>query len=161
MVLGRTSETALVARWQKKYRTPIFTVPQNHVAALNALKAKSIVGATYFPPRLNEIFAQYLRDAGIEVRAMDGVDVPFDKVQELPSRTIHAHIKRSFKRSGGADAIYMLGSGWRTLDIIARLEDELGVPVVHPVTARTWEICKRLRIRKPVRGYGRLLEKMP
>ena len=51
----------------------------------------------------------------------------------------------------------MLGSGWRTLDIIATLEQDLGVPVVHPVTARAWEIQKRLRVRKPVKGYGRLL----
>ena len=84
MVLGRKAETKLIAAWQKKYRTPIFTVPQNHVAALKALKAESIVGATYFPDKLNAVFAGYLRDAGIDVLAMDGVDVPFDKVQELP-----------------------------------------------------------------------------
>jgi hypothetical protein len=33
--------------------------------------------------------------------------------------------------------------------------------VVHPVTARAWEIQKRLRVRKPVKGYGRLLETLP
>jgi maleate isomerase len=161
MVLGRKGETALVAAWRRKYRTPIFTVPQNHVAALKALGAKTIVGATYFPARLNEIFATYLRDAGFGVLAMDGIDVTFDKVQELPSRSIAAHIKRSFRRHPGADAIYMLGSGWRTLDIIAKLEHDLGVPVVHPVTARAWEIQKRLGLRKPTKGYGTLLETMP
>jgi maleate isomerase len=161
MVLGRKAETRLVAAWQKKYRTPIFTVPQNHVAALKALKARTIVGATYFPARLNSVFAQYLREAGIAVRGMDGVKVPFDKVQELPAEKIAAHIKRSFRRHKGADAIYMLGSGWRTLGIIDALERELGVPVVHPVTARAWEIQKRLRVRQPVAGYGRLLADMP
>jgi maleate cis-trans isomerase len=55
----------------------------------------------------------------------------------------------------------MLGSGWRTLDIIAKLERDLGVPVVHPVTARAWEIQKRLRMRKPVKGFGRLLQTLP
>src|SRR6476660_2624502 len=34
MVLGREAETKLIAAWQKKYRTPIFTVAQNHVTAL-------------------------------------------------------------------------------------------------------------------------------
>jgi maleate cis-trans isomerase len=161
MVFGRDREAKLIARWQKKYRTAIFTVPQNHVAALNVLGAKRIVGATYFPAMLNTIFAQYMREAGFEVLAMDGIDVPFHKVQELPERTIYAHIKRSFRRHPGADAVYMLGSGWRTMNIIARLEDDLGVPVVHPVTARAWEILKRLRLRKPIKGYGILLEKMP
>jgi maleate cis-trans isomerase len=61
----------------------------------------------------------------------------------------------------GADAIYMLGSGWRTLNIIAMLEQDLGVPVVHPVPARVWEIQKRLHVRQPVKGYGHLLEAFP
>src|SRR3984893_762089 len=82
------------------------------------LHVKTMVGATYFPPKLNSIFARYFRDAGFTVRAMEGIDVPFDKVQELSSQQIYAHIKRSFLRAKGADAIYMLGSGWRTLDII-------------------------------------------
>ncbi len=161
MVLGRKGETKLVSAWRKKYRTPIFTVAQNHVAALKALGAKRIVGATYFPAKLNEIFARYMQDAGFQVAAMDGIDVPFHKVQEVPSRRIYGHIKRSFRAAGGADAIYMLGSGWRTLDIIAKLERDLGAPVVHPVTARAWEIEKRLKVRRPLKGYGRLLATLP
>ncbi|MFL5002617.1 MAG: hypothetical protein ACJ8DY_19715, partial [Xanthobacteraceae bacterium] len=62
---------------------------------------------------------------------------------------------------GGADAIYMLGSGWRTLPIIAILEADLQVPVVHPITARVWEIQKRLHVRQPVSGYGHMLEALP
>ena len=161
MVQGLKREAELVKGWEKKYKTPIFTAPQNHVAALKALKAKSLVGATYFSGKINEVFAKYFRDAGFTVKCMDGVEVPFNKVQELPSRTIYAHIKRSFQKHKGADAIYMLGSGWRTLDIIAKLERDLGVPVVHPVTARAWEIQKRMRMRKPVAGYGRLLQTLP
>jgi maleate cis-trans isomerase len=57
--------------------------------------------------------------------------------------------------------IYMLGSGWRTLDIVQTLEQDLGVPVVHPVTARVWEFQKRLYVREPVKGYGHLLEALP
>jgi hypothetical protein len=39
----------------------------------------------------------------------------------------------------------MLGSGWRTLDIIQILERDLQTPVIHPVAARVWEIQKRLQ----------------
>jgi len=161
MVQGRKRETALVKAWEKKYRVPIFTVAQNHVRALQALKARSIVGATYFPARLNAVFAKYMRDAGFQVRGMDGIDVPFDKVQELAAEQVYAHIKKSFLKHRGADAIYMLGSGWRTLNIIQTLEQDLQVPVVHPVTARVWEMQKRLHVREPRKGYGTLLEAMP
>jgi len=132
MVQGRKREAEIVKAWEKKFKTPIMSVAQNHVNALKAVKAKTIVGATYFPPKLNAIFAKYFRDAGFTVRGMEGIDVPFDKVQELASQQVYAHIKRNFLKAKGADAIYMLGSGWRTLDIIATLEQDLQVPVVHP-----------------------------
>ena len=161
MVQGRKKEAEIVKRWEKKYQTPIMSVAQNHVNALHALGARSIVGATYFPAKLNAIFATYFRDAGFTVRGMEGIDVPFDKVQELSSQQVYAHIKRNFLKCKGADAIYMLGSGWRTLDIIATLEQDLQVPVVHPVTARVWEIQKRLSVREPRQGFGHLLAALP
>jgi maleate isomerase len=161
MVHGFKGEARIVDAWEKKFKTPIMSVAQNHVRALKALKAKSFVGATYFPDKLNAIFAQYFKDAGFKVRGMAGIDVPFNKVQELSGEQVYAHIKRNFLRSKGADAIYMLGSGWRTLDIIKLLEQDLQVPVVHPVPARIWEIQKRLCVREPRSGYGYLLEAMP
>ncbi|HWG03381.1 MAG TPA: hypothetical protein VG271_00070 [Beijerinckiaceae bacterium] len=161
MVKGRTEETRLVAEWEKKYKTPIFTSGQNHIAALRALKVKNFVGATYFSGDINNTFAQYFVDAGFTVRAMDGIDVPFNKVQELSGEQVYTHIKKSFLRAKGGDAIYMLGSGWRTLDIIDLLEKDLGVPVVHPVTARVWEFQKRLHVNEKRSGYGQLLETLP
>jgi maleate isomerase len=161
MVMGRKAESRLVAAWEKKYRATIFTVAQNHVAALQILKVKTIVGATYFPGKINDVFARYFEDAGFVVRGMEGIEVPFDKVQELSGEQIYAHIKRIFLKCKGADAIYMLGSGWRTLHIIATLERDLQTPVVHPVTARIWEIQKRLHVREPRTGYGHLLEALP
>ena len=159
MVQGRKREAEIIKTWERKYKTPIMSVAQNHVNALKTLKAKTIIGATYFPPNLNAIFAKYFRDAGFTVRGMEGIDVPFSKVQELSSHQVYAHIKRNFLRAKGADAIYMLGSGWRTLDIIETLEQDLQVPVVHPVTARVWEIQKRLR--EPRQGFGHLLAALP
>lgn len=161
MVRGRAEEARIVAEWEKKYKTPIFTSGQNHVAALKALKLKSFVGATYFPAAINTVFARYFSDAGFDVRAMDGIDVPFDKVQELSGEQVYAHIKKSFLAGKGGDAIYMLGSGWRTLGIIDLLEKDLGVPVIHPVTARVWEIQKRLHVNEKRIGYGHLLETLP
>ena len=161
MVHGFAGEAKIVAAWEQKYGTPIMSVAQNHVRALKAVKARSFVGATYFPDKLNAIFAQYFIDAGFEVRGMDGIDVPFNKVQELSAERIYAHIKKSFLSHKGADAIYMLGSGWRTLEIIELLEQDLQVPVVHPVTARVWEFQKRLHVNEPRTGFGSMLRDLP
>jgi maleate isomerase len=161
MVHGFKKEAQIVKAWEKKYKTPIFTAGQNHIAAMKALKVKSFVGATYFSGSINKTFSDYFTDAGFKVKAMAGIDVPFEKVQELPAEMIYDHIKRQYLKTKGADAIYMLGSGWRTLNIIDTLEQDLGVPVIHPVTARVWEIQKRLHVNEPRAGYGWLLADMP
>jgi len=162
MVQGRAGEKRIVDAWQEKFKTPIFTSGQNHVAALRALGAKSIIGATYFSGEINATFARYFEEAGFEVRCMAGLEgVPFNKVQELSGEQVYTHIKKSFLKHKGADAIYMLGSGWRTLHILDMLERDLGVPVVHPVPARVWEVQKRLCVNERLEGYGQLLAALP
>jgi maleate cis-trans isomerase len=55
----------------------------------------------------------------------------------------------------------MLGSAWKTLEIIEPLEKATGLTVVHAGPARCWETQLRLGLRHPIRGYGRLLAEMP
>ena len=161
MVQGLKGEAKTISGWEKKFKTPMFTSGQNQITAMKAIKAKSFVGATYFPGDINKTFAQYFEDAGFKVKCMDGIEVPFDKAQELSGEQVYAHIKKSFIKAKGADCIYMLGSGWRTLHIIKLLEQDLQVPVIHPQTARVWEIQKRLYINEKRSGYGMMLETMP
>lgn len=161
MVKGYKQEAQLIDSWEKKYKVPIFTSGTNHVAALNALKVKRFLGITYFAGDINNLFSQYFSEAGFNVVAMEGIHVPFKNVGQLSAQEVYAHIKRTFldyRRS--VQGIYLLGSGWRVLDIIQLLEEDLQVPVVHPIPARCWEIQKRLNIYQSVSGYGRLLAEM-
>jgi maleate isomerase len=161
MIQGLDAERRMIESWENRYRVALFTSGQNHVAALRALGAKSMIGASYFPGEINRAFAKYFEDAGFDVRGMDGIETPFDKAQELSAERVYAHIKKNFLARGGADAVYMLGSGWRTLSIVETLERDLRVPVVHPAPARVWEFQKRLRINAPRSGYGALLAALP
>jgi maleate isomerase len=160
MMLGYKGEANLIAQWEKKYGKPIFTSGTNHVRALRALKVKRFVGATYFTGPINDLFAKYFTDAGFETLGMEGIATAFQDVGQLSSHEVYAHVKKCFLKHPKAEAIYLLGSGWRVLPIIDTLEQDLGVPVVHPVPARCWEIQHRLSVRQPVPGYGRLLAEM-
>jgi maleate cis-trans isomerase len=161
MILGPEGETKLVDQWKQKYKTDMFTSAQNQVNVLKAMKVKNILGITAFGADLNQSYAKYFRDSGIGVVAMEGITVSFQDISKLPPDTIYAFIKTKFTEHKGADAIYVLGSGLQVLGIIARLEQDLGVPVVQPIAARVWEIQRRLHIRQPIKGYGRLLETLP
>lgn len=161
MVLGHEGEADLIRKWEKKYKVPVFTSGTNHIRALHALKVKRFVGASYFSGKINETFGKYFTDAGFDVLALEGIDVEFQDVGFLSPEVVYLHVKRLFlKHRKEAQGIYLLGSGWRIMGILDILEGDLGVPVVHPVPARCWEIQKRLSIHHPVAGYGRLLEEM-
>jgi len=161
MVLGYKGEQKKIGGWARKYKTQVFTSGTNHVAALRALKSKRFIGATYFSGDINATFAKYFKAAGLNCLAMEGIDVPFQEVGQLSSQQVYAHIKQIYLKHPKADAIYMLGSGWQVLDVIDLLEQDLGVPVVHAITARVWEIQKRLHINEPRSGCGYMLEILP
>lgn len=161
MVQGYKGEAKLIADWETSYKIPMVTAGQTQVEALRALKVKKFVGVTYFVNSVNEITKRYFQDAGFDVLAMEGMSVAFEDVGRLASQEIYAHTRKVFLNHQDADGIYMLGTGWRCLDIIRLLEEDLQVPVVHPVPARVWSIQKRLHVRQRKSGYGKLLEEMP
>lgn len=162
MVLGHDKELVLMADWERDLGVPVVTSAVNQIEAFKALGINRFYGATYFPDRLNEIFASYFEAAGFEALGMEGLaDVPFDKVQEVSSHAIYANIRKGVKNNPGAEAVYMLGPAWRTLDIIEPLEQDLGIPVVHAIPAQSWYIQRLLGVRQPRNGLGRLLAEMP
>jgi maleate cis-trans isomerase len=161
MVHGLDGERKIIEGWEDRYRVPIVTAPMTQVEAMTALGLKRIVGVTYFSGEINQVFSQYFADAGFEVLGMEGISVPFQEVQRLSSREVYAHTKAAFLRHEGVDGVYMLGSGWRVLDIVELLEQDLQVPVVHAIPARVWAIQARLHVHQPVKGFGRLLAELP
>jgi maleate isomerase len=161
MLLGYKGEQEIISSWEKKYCVPMFTSGQNHVHALRTLGIKKFVGASYFPEKLNTIFARYFTEAGFQVLAMEGIDAPFADVPRVPPEQIFEFMTGIAAKHKEAEGIYMLGVAWKTLDIIDRLEAATGLPVVHAGPARCWETQLRLGLGHPVRGYGRLLAEMP
>ena len=161
MVLGNDGEAKKIKSWERKHKVPIFTSGTNHIAALRALKVKRFVGASYFKGEINKTFGTYFKKAGFDVLAMEGMDIPFNKVQTLSSHEIYGFIKNLVLKHKRAQGIYMLGTAWKALEAIPLLEQDLGIPIVYPVTSRVWEIQRRLTICQPIKGYGRILEEMP
>jgi maleate isomerase len=161
MVHGYNGEAKIVKQWEAEFKIPIVTAAQTQVEALHALGVKKFIGVTYFTGTINDMFTRYFQEAGFEVMGMEGMEVAFADVGRLSSLEIYAHTHKAFLKHQSADGIYMLGTGWRCLDIIRLLEQDLGVPVIHPVPARVWAVQKRLHVRQPATGFGRLLAELP
>ena len=161
MVHGFSGEGKIVRELEAKHGIPVSTAGRCQAEAMRALGIKSFVGVTYFKESLNQIFNRYFTEAGFKVAAMEGIDVPFKDVGRLSAEEIYSHTKKAFLKHPDVQAIYMLGSGWRLLKIVALLEQDLQVPVIYALSAKLWDVQKRLHVRQPIKGYGRLLEELP
>ena len=161
MQLGPEREAETVAAWEKKFDVPIFTASQNQVRALKALEIRNVVGVTYASGNMNAVYGRYLTEAGISVSAMEGIPADWEDVDKITPERVYGVAKRAFLSASGADGIYLHGSDWRILKAVELLERDLGIPVVHAVAARSWEIQKRLVVRQPIENRGRLLREMP
>jgi maleate cis-trans isomerase len=161
MLQGWEAEQRILKGWEQEYGVPFFTSGSSCVDALRALGIERMVGMTYIKGEINDAFARYFRDAGLDVLAMECMPGDFATVRQITSADIYYYAKELLLRHPGAQGVYLLGSGWSVLDVIEEIEQDLRVPVVHPVPARVWAIQQRLHIHQPVEGCGQLLAALP
>ncbi len=161
MVHGLAGEERIVSELESGHGVPISTSGRSQAEAMRALGIGSFVGVTYFPDNMNRIFSRYFTDAGFKVEAMEGLDVPFKDVGRLSGEEIYAHTKKAFLKHPDAQAVYMLGSGWRLLKTVRMIEQDLQVPVIYALACKLWHVQKMFRVREPIKGCGRLLEELP
>lgn len=161
MLQGFEGEREIVDKWQDEHGIPVFTSAMSQTDAMRALGIQRFVGVGYDFEDMS-IVAQYFRDAGFDVLDLDRPrGVRWEDINDLSSARVFELIRELHARHDTAEGIYIQGSKWRVLDIVDQLEDALGVPVIHPVTARCWEMQKRLGIEAPQAGHGRLLAELP
>jgi maleate cis-trans isomerase len=160
MLLGYEAEKKLIATWEDRWGIPIFTSGSNQVRGMKALGVRRFVGVGYdFED--TSIVHRYFTDAGFEVLGLDRLPGRWEDIGLLSSQEIYRLIKRIFVAYPDAEGIYVQGGKLRMLDIVEDLEQDLGVPVLHPGVSTAWEIMLRLKVHKPRNGYGRLLRELP
>lgn len=160
MLHGFAGEQRIVHNWQDKYGIPVFTSGMNQIRAMRALGAKRVVGAGY-DSITGPLVETYFRDAGFDVLAIEKAPVTWEQVGLLSHDEMIDLMTGVFRRYSGGDVMYLQGSKWPSLNVVERLEQAIGVPVIQAVAARCWEIQVRLNMRHPVLGYGKLLAEMP
>jgi maleate cis-trans isomerase len=161
MVRGHGADRVIADSLTKKYKIPVTVATIAQVDAFRALGMKKLVGITYFQAEMNQRFAKFLQDDGFDVRAMEGIEVPFKDAGKIAPEAIYNFAKRVFLKNGPVDGIYMLGAGWNNLPVIEMLEKDLKTTVLSSIPAQVWATKKILHLNEPLTGYGRLLAEMP
>ncbi|MDO7707412.1 MAG: Asp/Glu racemase, partial [Loktanella sp.] len=59
-------------------------------------------------------------------------------------------------QKGGIDALFLSCTNLRTLDVIAKLETETGLPVLSSNQVLAWDLARRAEVTLPDNDFGQL-----
>jgi maleate cis-trans isomerase len=162
---GYVRSEEIVRELEEKYCIPVVTTGMVLVEAARALGIKKLLVISSYDDgnssgRLAKYFS-YFSDAGFQVPTVEGFPVGFADIGSVSPYEAYAFARNLYCKYPESDGICLIGSGWRVLDVVPLLEQDLQIRVVCAVAARVWAIQKRLHVRQPVTGRGLLLETMP
>lgn len=128
---------------QQATGVPCTTMSHAVVSALQRLGVKRVAVATSYIDALNEQLVAYLESQAFEVTAIAGLGISAvggASAVSTPqlvalSKSVHAQVP-------GAQAIFMSCGGLLTLDAIAALEDQLGIPAIGSSPCGFWDAVR-------------------
>jgi maleate isomerase len=126
------------------------------ISALRAVDAKRIAIATPYLDEINRMEAEYLINKGFEVVAIEGLNLEKDSDMVRVRPEFLYEFALSVDQPD-ADALFISCGALRSLEIIDRLEQKLGKPVICSNQAMAWHCLRQSGITDLMSGYGRLL----
>lgn len=160
---GCTSGSAIIS--QGKLEEELHrTLPGSHLTspmtgalrAFGRLDVKRVSMLTPYPDDVNAVMIESLHNAGVAVcnSASFHIENDYDIANISPDSIFEAGC---FVDTKQAQAVFIPCTGLRTADIIDRLEQRLGKPVITAHQAMLWDALRLAGFREPISGHGKLL----
>jgi maleate isomerase len=123
--------------------------------ALNRLGSSKISVATPYTDDINALERTFLEQNNVAVIAIQGLSIVDNrKLGQKDPQVAYELAKEVYRQD--AEAVFISCTNFRTIEIIDRLEKELGVPVISSNTATLWAMMKKLDITERIEGLGAL-----
>lgn len=156
---GNGWDRELIRRVEMITKCPVTTDLTAGVEAFNAFSVKKIVIASPFKPELDARIKMFFVENGIAVLNVKSLNIQINRdIQELPENAAYNTAREAYLEAPDAEGIYDPCGGWGSPAVVEYLERDFGIPVVANHQACLWLALKALKIKEPVRGYGRLFE---
>lgn len=156
---GAGYDREVIARIEQAAGRPATTTSTALLRALRFLGAKRIVLGSAYDNKVNAIAQGFLEANGLRVVAARGLGIVDNlTVGRLGPESAY-ELARCVDRAD-ADAMVLACTNWRTMDVIERLERDLGKPVLSTTQASVWDALRMIGYRREVPGYGQLLRSL-
>jgi maleate cis-trans isomerase len=150
----------LIAQLEQLTQRPCCTDVTGSMEAFRALGIKRLVMAAPFEDWVIDLIKTYYAASGFDIVHMKGLPLVSGAERfALPVEVEYTFTRQVFRECmGSVDGIYIPCGGWGTVHNVARLEQDLGKPVVTWFIAKIWWFLTKQGIKAPIRGFGSLLE---
>lgn len=139
---------------------PAFTATCAIIEALKALGVKRIAVCSPYTRAIDDAEHEFFSAAGFEIAgsAHLGIADSF-RLADPAAEEIYTLWKKSWLQCGndGADASLITCLNMNSQDVVSRIEQETGKPVVTSTQATLWKLLRAAGVKDAVPGYGTLL----
>ena len=153
--LGKEGEAALVAKIERATGIRFITAFGAVLAALAHLEVKRVALATPYAREWTLRGKSHLEAHGIAVASWGHLVDVSNIYEETPERAYELARRVDVPE---AQALFLSGVGMPTIEVLARLERDLGKPVISSSSAMVWHALRTAGVKASVQGFGRLLE---
>ena len=137
---------------------PTVTTSGSILTAMNALGCRSVNVATPYVEELNVKERAFLEENGIKVHNLQGFDVVGDQDIARVQPAQFAERLIAFDTSDPADGLFISCTNSRSIEAIQVLEKRLHKPVLSSNQVALYGALRAIGYKKPIHGYGILLE---
>ncbi len=128
------------------------------VKALDKLSINKVSVATPYIEEINELEKKFLEQNKINVLRIKGLNIiNNNEIGERDSGEAYELAKEVYVPE--ANGLFISCTNFRTIEVIDKLERELGVPVISSNTATFWDMMRKAGEKRRFKKYGNLFLK--
>lgn len=139
---------------------PATTMSNGVIDGLKAVGAERVAVATAYNDEVNDRLRAFLIEHGLTPLVVTGLGIEaiadVDSVTQNDLIEFGARVRESAR---DADSLLVSCGGFRTLEIIAPLEERTGVPVISSMPHGLWAGARLVGLSGAAPGYGTLLSR--
>lgn len=153
---GKNHSREIERKIEEKTGIPAVATAKAVIEALCELSIKKVCVATPYINEINDLEKRFLEENNINVLRIKGLNlVQNTDVGRKDPTAAYTLAKDVYIQE--AQGVFISCTNLRTIEVIDRLEKELGVPVISSNTATFWAMMRAARIKRRREGYGKLL----
>lgn len=139
---------------------PATTMSNGVIDGLKAVGARRVAVATAYNDVVNERLRAFLIEHGLEPLVVTGMGIEaIGEVNRVTQDDLIEFGVRVRESAPEADSLLVSCGGFRTLEIIAPLEERTGVPVISSMPHGLWAGARLVGLSGAAPGYGTLLSR--